>query len=165
MMTHTDLVNIAYKWVLANASCGCAFREFRSLADNMEFPDVIGFGSGCHSVLVECKVSRADFFADRNKHFRQTPELGMGSNRYYCCPAGLIGKEECPEGWGLLWVNYKGQARAVVNPWGGDIMLRKTAVAKNIKAEHGLMYSALRRLHLRGRIEEIYLSESKKVSI
>src|SRR5208337_2931128 len=56
----------------------------------------------CHSVLVECKVSRADFLADREKPFRQKPELGVGCERFYLAPAGLIRLEELPAGWGLL---------------------------------------------------------------
>lgn len=153
-MTHVVLVQIAYDWVLKNGY-GCAFREFRTLACNGEFPDVIGFCSGGESVVVECKVSRADFLADQKKRFRRTPELGMGSKRFYCAPAGLIKPEELPAGWGLLEVNQKAKVKAVVHPW-KDWKTRYDHNVKNWKAEHGLMYSALRRLHLRGRIEEVY---------
>ena len=160
-MTHAMLVRIAYNWVLKNAACGVAFREFKTYACNNEYPDVIGFGSGCHSVLVECKASRSDFFADKKKHFRQTPELGMGTQRFYCCPAGLIKREELPEGWGLIEVSEKAKARASVNPWAGDWKDRHIGHPKNIKAEHELMYSALRRLAIRGRIEEVYDPKDK----
>lgn len=65
-ITHAHLVNAAYKWVLKSGGCGVAFREFRTYCCNGEQPDVIGFYSG-GSVLIECKASRSDFYADRSK--------------------------------------------------------------------------------------------------
>ncbi|GAB3164792.1 hypothetical protein [Telluribacter humicola] len=161
---HRKLVEIAYKWVLNNASCGVAFKELVTTACNGECPDVIGFGAWGYSVLIEVKVSRADFHADKKKSFRQHPELGMGSRRFYCCPTGMIKKEDLPQGWGLIYVNEKGRATCVYNPYRQFLQVppsvghdeRIEALPKNIKAEHGLMYSALRRLHIRGRIDEIY---------
>lgn len=155
--THKDLVNIAYNWILRRSSCGVAFKEFNTNACNGEYPDVIGFGTWGHSVLVEVKISRSDFFADRKKFFRIHPEQGMGTQRFYCCPSGLLKKEDMPSGWGLIWVNEKGKATMVHSPYTGNIAERHQGFQKNIKAEHGLMYSALRRLHIRGRIDEVYL--------
>ena len=86
--THSELVEIAYKWVLKNAHCGVAFKELVTTA--METPDVIGFGGHRYSVLIECKASRADFLKDKKKPFRANPEIGMGKLRYYCCPKGLF---------------------------------------------------------------------------
>lgn len=154
--THQFLVEVAYSWLLKNCSCGVAFKELRSLACNNEFPDVIGFGSGGHSVLIEVKISRSDFFADRKKSFRRNPSMGMGTQRFYCCPEGLIQVEELPPGWGLIYVDQKGKARCKHSPYRGNINERHAGFEKNFKAEHGLMYSALRRLHIRGRIDEIY---------
>lgn len=155
MITHKDLVTVAYKWVLKNTSCGVAFKELSCLT-SYEIPDVIGFGSGTHSVLVEVKISRADFLNDKKKSFRINPELGMGSQRFFMVPEGLVNKEELPVNWGLVYVNTKLKPRLIYSPWHGNIGERKALFNKNIKAEHGIMYSALRRLHLRGRIEEIY---------
>lgn len=148
----------AYKWVLKNTSCGCAFKELRSLAENGEYPDVIGFGSGGHSVLVEVKVSRNDFAGEqKRKHFRVAPELGMGTQRFYFAPEGVIKIEDLPTGWGLVVVGKKCKPRVAYSPYKGNIGERHEGFHnKNIRAEHGLMYSALRRLHKRGLIEEIY---------
>lgn len=157
--THDDLVKIAHRWVLKNGSCGVAFKELTTGSSN-EIPDVIGFGAWKHSVLVECKVSRSDFLSDRKKPFRINPSLGMGLLRYYCCPTGLIKPEELPEGWGLIYVNEKGKARLVYAPNIPNLEYPTTSFAyrheRNIEAEMGVMYSALRRLHLRGSIESIY---------
>ena len=65
-------------------------------------PDAIGWKQACHSVLVECKVTRADFLVDRAKPCRLRPERGVGSERFYLTLPGLIGVDELPEGWGLL---------------------------------------------------------------
>lgn len=100
-MTHTDLVNIAYKWILNVGRCGVAFKGFHSLASNGEYPDVIGFNSWGFSILIECKTSRQDFLSDNKKKFRVNPDLGMGSERFYCCPTGLIKVSELPRGVGF----------------------------------------------------------------
>jgi len=55
-LTHKDLVDIAYTWVLRNGGCGVAFRELNSVS---EIPDVIGFGGWCRSVLIECKANKS----------------------------------------------------------------------------------------------------------
>lgn len=156
-MTHNDLVQIAYRWVLKRGSCGVAFKELNTTTSNREYPDVIGFGAWNHSVLIEVKVSRPDFMKDRHKSFRKDPSLGMGKYRYYMCPAGLIKPEDLPERWGLIYVNDQMKARCVVNPYGHvDGNIRRNGFERNIHAEHQLMYSALRRLHIKGHIDCIY---------
>ena len=70
-LTHKTLVDVAYRWVLANASCGVAFKELNT-ASSSEIPDVIGFGAWGRSVLIEVKMSRSDFFADAKKSFRKS---------------------------------------------------------------------------------------------
>lgn len=129
-------------------SCGVVLTELNT---QREVPDAIGFNSG-QSHLIECKVSRADFLADKRKDFRKNPEKGMGDFRYYMCPAGMIVKSELPLGWGLIYVFGERQlergTRLHVRPE------RQTEVNKT--AEWHMMYSALRRLEIRDRIKEIY---------
>ncbi len=152
---HRQLVEIAYKWVIANTSCGVAFKELNTIEG--EYPDVIGFGSGTFSVVIEVKVSRADFLQDKKKRFRKNPEMGMGYHRYYCCPTGLIKKEELPQGWGLIYVNDKQRARCIYSPYKGSEPERFLGFCQNIKAEHGFMYSVLRRLQLRDLVDAVYI--------
>ena len=64
-MTHKELVEIGYKWVINK--CGFAFKEL-TIA-HYEIPDVLGFNSQ-GTFLLEAKTSRADFLADKKKHFR-----------------------------------------------------------------------------------------------
>jgi hypothetical protein len=159
-MTHKELVQSAYRWVLNNAKCGMAFRELVTSACNGECPDVIGFAGWGHSVLIECKASRSDFFADKKKSFRMYPDLGMGRYRFYCCPTGLLKTTDLPEKWGLLYVNEKGQARTIYNPYNGDRSdysnIWSGGFEQNMKAEHGMMYSALRRIHTKGLLDKVY---------
>jgi hypothetical protein len=46
-------------------------------------PDAIGWKHACHSVLVERKVTRSDFLADRAKPFRLDLGPGVGCERFY----------------------------------------------------------------------------------
>jgi hypothetical protein len=107
-----------------------------------EMPDAIGWKKACHSVLVECKVTRSDFLADRAKPFRQQPETGVGSERYYLVPRGLVVCEELPVGWGLLEV------------CGREIKTIKRSV-KNLRSPDGFQYemnlllASLRRVEVR----------------
>ncbi|KGP01133.1 adenylosuccinate synthase [Alcaligenes faecalis] len=111
-LTHDALCDLAVKWLKRPHSqnghgCNVAVSEARSGRDG-EIPDAIGFRiatPNVGSVVVECKVSRSDFLADKAKPHRK--ERGMGHWRYFMCPEGLIDIEDLPEGWGLLWVNQR----------------------------------------------------------
>lgn len=161
-MTHDELVMSAFRWVKKNGECGVVFRELGCIAG--EIPDVIGFGCDDHSVLVECKASRADFLSDKNKPFRREPERGMGKFRLYCTPRGMIGQHELPPKWGLLEVGKGGKAIATKNTIRLDFLAyfgdgERQYHARNEYAERAILYSALRRLEIRRRIEEIYIIE------
>jgi hypothetical protein len=138
-MTHAALVRIAVQW-LRSYRCGVVLSEQACVSGEM--PDAIGWKRACHSVLVECKVSRADFLADRAKPFRQQAHLGVGNERFYLVPTGLIRADELPTGWGLL--EYR--ARKVV-------MAQRSK--KNLRLEQGffsemnLLLASLRRVEIR----------------
>lgn len=156
-MTHSELVEVAYRWVLKYGSCGVAFKELNSAARNAEYPDVIGFGSGDHSLLIECKATRSDFLSDKKKMFRRYPEQGMGKYRYMCCEPELIKVAELPNSWGLIYV-IGNIAKCVHNPYGPSPLsnIRKNGFKQNALAEKDLMYSALRRLFIKGYVKYIY---------
>jgi hypothetical protein len=144
-MTHAKLVAMAVQW-LRRYRCGVVLSEQACVSGEM--PDAIGWKRQCHSVLVESKVSRADFLADRAKPFRQKPEAGVGCERYYMAPRGLIRTEELPPGWGLL----EGCGREVE---------RVKASAKNLRSavgfqnEMNLLLASLRRVEIRIEPESI----------
>jgi hypothetical protein len=103
-MTHAQLVQKAVSWLRAYR-CGVVLSEQACVSGEM--PDAIGWKRACHSVLVECKISRADFLVDRDKPFRQKSEVGVGSERFYLVPEGLVRREEVPTRWGLLEIRNR----------------------------------------------------------
>lgn len=155
MVTHKEGVELAYKWVLNNTRCGVAFKELYTNCCNGEYPDVIGFGSFGYSFLVEVKVSRSDFLSDKKKKFRRYQFLGMGTQRFYCCPEGLIKVEELPEKWGLLYITEKNKIKVAHQPYKGNID-EFEGIQKDMVAEHGFMYSVIRRLFLKGLTDRVY---------
>jgi len=91
---------------------------------------------------VECKVTRADFLADRVKPFRQKPEKGVGSERFYLVPPGLARVEELPAGWGLLELR-RGRVEIVR---ASEKNLRSAA---GFRYEMNLLLASLRRVEVR----------------
>lgn len=140
-MTHRQLVRLAELWLRRNYGCGIVLSE-QSCASG-ETPDVIGWKGKCRSVLVECKISRADFFADKEKPFRKSPELGMGCERFYLTPAGMIERNEVPSRWGLL--ESKGrEVRMAVKP---SRVNQRTETG--LMWEMNLLLASLRRVEVR----------------
>lgn len=99
-MTHADLVARAVRWLSSTRHCSTV--ATRACMVVSEQPDAIGWKASSVSILVECKTSRADFFRDVKKPHRLFPQHGVGSERYYLTPPGLVKAEELPAGWGLL---------------------------------------------------------------
>lgn len=105
-ISHNDLVSLAAKWLRKHheqnavlRNCSVVVEEMRTATN--EIPDVLGF-SGLQSVMIEVKITRADFLSDFKKPFRENPKKGIGDMRLYCTPKGLIAIEELPDCWGLL---------------------------------------------------------------
>lgn len=153
-MKHADLVDKAAAWLRAKATVVITELSFYSTTG--ESADVIGF-TNRESILIEVKVSRADFLKDRHKCFRREPSRGMGARRYFCAPAGLIAVDELPERWGLIvWDVTRG-------------VMRKAREAKyqahSSDNEVRLLVSALRRLSVnecRSLMARCYVFESKR---
>lgn len=153
-MTHDDLCLIAHKYLSKNGF-GVVFHDkFKAVTHTGEQPDCLGFRSGV-SCLIECKTTRSDFLADRKKRFRQNPELGLGDWRFMLTPKGLISVEELPVGWGLL--ETCGNRMLKVSGWPGNTgWINDKPFKGNKQAECDYMYSALRRMEIRGHLKEIY---------
>jgi hypothetical protein len=138
-MTHAQLVEKAVRW-LRNYRCGVVLSEQACVSGEM--PDAIGWKRACHSVLVECKVTRSDFLADRAKPFRLKPDQGVGCERFYLVSAGMVRGEDLPTGCGLLELRR------------GRIEMTR-ASAKNLRSASGfrcemnLLLASLRRVEVR----------------
>jgi hypothetical protein len=139
-MTHAQLVFKAVEW-LRRYGCGIVLSE--QVCVSGEVPDAIGWKGACRSIVVECKLSRCDFLADRAKPFRQHPELSLGCERWYLTPAGLLSPASLPQYWGLL------ESRA------GKLHVVVKASRHNQRSATGLLYemnlllASLRRVEVR----------------
>jgi len=138
-MTHAQLVERAVRW-LRVYRCGVVLSEQACVSGEM--PDAIGWKRANHSVLVECKVTRADFLADRGKPFRRKPEQGVGSERFYLTPPALLKSEELPAGWGLLELR-RGRVEVV------HASAQNLRTATGFRYEMNLLLASLRRVELR----------------
>ena len=138
-MSHAELIDKAVEW-LRSYGCGVILSEQACVTGEM--PDAIGWKRTCHSVLVECKISRSDFRADGDKPFRQKSQLGMGCERFYCTPAGLLDPGEIPSGWGLL--EYHRRKIWVAHPAKENLR-----TATGFRHEMNLLLASLRRVEVR----------------
>lgn len=139
-MIHAQLVSKAVQW-LRRYGCGIVLSEQACVSG--EVPDAIGWKGACRSILVECKLTRSDFLADRAKPFRQDPAIGLGCERWYCTPAGLLSPKDLPRHWGFL------EFRA------GELRIAVKASRHNQRTPAGLLYemnlllASLRRVEVR----------------
>ena len=139
---HAQLVSAAVDWLRHRYRCGVVLSE--QYCATGEVPDAIGWKGMCRSVVIECKASRPDFLADAKKSFRENLEEGLGCERFYLAPPGLISPGELPKDWGLLEYGRK-QVHVVV----------KASKRKSLRTEVGLMkemnllLASLRRVEVR----------------
>lgn len=155
-MTHDELCQIACRF-LQNNGFKVAFHDrFRAWTPYGEQADAIGFRNGA-SCLIEAKCSRSDLLADRKKPFRVEPEKGMGDWRFMISEPGIVNIEDLQHGWGLLHV-VKGRVKKV-HGWPGNwewVNRDSKPFQANKQAECDYMFSALRRMDLRGHLKEVY---------
>jgi hypothetical protein len=138
---HSQLVEAAVDWLRRKYRCGIVLSE--QYCATGEVPDAIGWKGTCRSVVVECKASRADFLADARKPFRTTPAEGLGCERFYLAPRGMISPAELPKDWGLLEYARR------------DVKIAVKAPRKSLRTEVGLLkemnllLASLRRVEVR----------------
>lgn len=94
---HEQLCQKAVAWLKRNGF-GVASMNVWAFGSR-ERVDCIGFRQQC-SAMIEVKVSRADFLADRKKPERHAG--GVGTYRFYLTPSGMLSTSDLPTGWGLL---------------------------------------------------------------
>lgn len=123
-LTHKSLCDIAVRWLKRPNSTnghGCQFAVSEVASGwNGEMPDAIGFKTEygyLGSIVVEVKVSRADFLSDKKKPHRNGEVNALGNWRYYMCPEDIIKPEDLPEKFGLLYINKRGHVKHIVSPF------------------------------------------------
>ena len=119
-------------------------------AGSRERVDCIGFRQQC-SVVIEVKVSRSDFLADKRKPERL--HGGVGTYRFYLVPTGLLTVTDIPQGWGLIECTQRA-VRLIHGPKGNywpsyenaqDSDWKEFAHAPCLDAERSLLYSIARK--------------------
>jgi len=153
-ITHSDLVQQAKKWLEkahgTKFACGVVLTEYNCATP--EIPDVIGFNHQ-YSILIECKVSRADFKADKRKPHRQYTKK-LGNLRYYLTLPNVACPEDIENGWGLLYATDK-----TIN----EIKESEYFVDDSVRAcEWSILYSIVRRFNLRGLLKDIQKTRNKR---
>ena len=142
--THKKLVRRMADWLKGTKRMTVVCAELVAYTRNNETPDVIAWKNGAASILVEVKVTRADFSADRKKTFRRLPRKGMGDRRYMAAPPGMIKPEELPDGWGLLEPHpYKCMKRDYIK-----VIKEAEYIGGDKQCECCMLMSALRRLEI-----------------
>ena len=99
-MTHKELIAKGKKWLKNTFHCSVVISELKAYTRYGEIPDIIGWVNN-RSILIEVKISYADFKADAGKLFRRYPEFGMGHWRFFLAPKGIIPVKSLPPKWGL----------------------------------------------------------------
>lgn len=154
VVKHDDLVATAEKW-LWKQNCGIVLRDpFRATTCQGEIPDAIGWRHNT-SILVECKATRSDFLTDKSKPFRADPCQGVGDWRFYLTPPGIITVNDLPDGWG--WLVYTGKQVKRTHGYPGNVRWESEKPFHGHKeSEMSMLYSALRRLTVRGHLPLVY---------
>jgi len=155
-LTHDQLCDIACRFLQTNGFKVAFHDKFRAWTTYGEQPDAIGFRNGA-SCLLEAKCSRSDLLADRKKPFRIDPSKGMGDWRFMISEPGIVEVSDLPDGWGLLHV-VKGRVKKV-HGWPASwswVNKESKPFQANKQAECDMMFSALRRMDIRGHLSEIY---------
>ncbi len=151
-MTHDDMVKLGVRWLqkpyanIAPYGHSSMTVIVTELVTGMEIPDVLGFATNRgETVLIEAKVSRSDFMADQKKCFRNPicPGQGMGDQRWYIAPKGIIPVELLPPKWGLLEYDEVKQKLVVTKRC-------EPFLEKNFRNEQRILCSAMCRLKIAG---------------
>jgi len=104
-MIHSELVDRAVWWLRGTRRCPVVMRECGATCGN-EIPDAIGWTSRGVSIVVECKSSVQDCYADRLKPCERSGSR-CGEFRYVMTDCPGITLDRLIPGWGLLRVGAR----------------------------------------------------------
>ncbi len=97
---HAYYVQRAARWLRGTRKCRVVATE-KAPPHIAQIPDAVGWSSNGYAIGVECKLSLADFRADRRKiHARQG--WTVGHERWYLAPPGVLKPGLLAEGIGLI---------------------------------------------------------------
>lgn len=131
MMTHDEIADFAAD-KMRKKGYKLTWSNMRSLNVG-EQPDVMSIRGLNDVVIIEVKISRSDFFADKKKPWRNGSHLGMGTQRIYLTPPNLLKPTEIPFGWQLWEIHPRGK---------GHIIKVIKGEVKRVKRSKNEVYSA-----------------------
>lgn len=155
---HQKLIKLGADFIMKNpptkgnmycSKCNIIVTEITTFAS--EKPDVLGFANDTNTVMLEAKISRADFLKDAKKPFRQNPETGMGNFRLYITPVGLITPHELPENWGLIEVDKKDKCKIIeyakkqTSNIENEFLVLKSVIRRNGESSPGIIIKNYRK--------------------
>lgn len=154
-MTHALLVKKAAAY-LRSIGCKVVLTERTT---GKEFHDAIGWKPWWNgppiSYVVECKVSRSDFYGDKRKASRASYGVRPGMHCYYLTPTNLLCRNyngvpgPLPDGWGLLELDAPHRAvKTTVFPRNVDS--RDDRTADQLRGEVHQLYMELFRYQAQG---------------
>jgi hypothetical protein len=113
-ITHRELCVRGSKWL--NKKAGWQLKSQFVCCElvcqgGRENPDIFGLRPN-GNVLIEVKVSRADFRKEFKKQGRINLSHAIGRQRLYMTPKGMLKPDEIPFGWGLI--EYDGKNFEIV---------------------------------------------------
>ena len=136
-VTHEELRKAAVRWLTNSKKCSVVLSEMVSAAGDI--PDAIGWKYG-FSYMVECKASRSDFHANKNKPHERA-NSGVGCHCFFLSVPEVIKIEDLEDSdYGLLWLGESGVIRVKKEP---------TTRETNHRKEICMLTSALRRVRTR----------------
>lgn len=144
-MTHNKLVQRAAKWLKNSLHCRVVLTEHVAYTRSRETPDAIGWVNN-RAVLIECKTSRADFYADRKKPSRHQNFPALGVWRFYLTIPGILTPMdiELIGGWGV----YEIYGRRILHKGGNKYNnAGKPPFESDKDSEVALLVSALAKKH------------------
>lgn len=129
-MTHEQLCERARSWLARSMRCNPVFSKNASCS---EIPDAIGWSSLRGSIVVECKTSVSDFYADKHKY------EGWKDHERNCIHTGGRWRSEQAKrfGWELVELPRMGDYRYFMCP---PDVIAEELVEKHAK-DHGLLYA------------------------
>lgn len=108
--SRADLIGFSVRWLKKTMRCSVVFSGLA--AESGERPDALGWTSD-QSFTIQCFSERRAFLADLCLPWRMNPETGVGRQRYYLVPAGLVHSSEPKNGWGLLFAHADGRVEII----------------------------------------------------
>lgn len=142
---HNELIKLGAHWLSCSHNgieFGVSHHQYSHpivlkelVSANFSIPDIIGFRSE-YSTVIECKVSRQDYQADKLKSHRYHLKQ-PGNYRYYLTPENMIANDENYDGWGLLETDGCDVFIRLAAPYHGEPEIKVS--------EYHILYSFARR--------------------